>query len=120
MDFLVSRTSIWDKDVQPCGGAVLKKCVRQDKRNVDDIMKIPYYMRTGEEKAKADWYGMGENHRIENGCITRDFDDCRYFIKINTIKDLVKFISEHGDCVVGISDVLDSGNTNNPHRSSLW
>lgn len=44
---VVTRTSISNsiskKDEQPCHGAVLERCLGSDERDVNGVMKIPYY-----------------------------------------------------------------------------
>lgn len=107
MKYMVSRTSVWDSEIKPCDEAFIDSYVRIDVRNVDDPLKIPYY-KGNIELVNKDWYGEGRNHRVENGCIMRDFDDKAWFINISTLKELNEFIKKYKSCVIGPS--FNNGN----------
>lgn len=91
MKFLVSRTSIWDDEKSPYEKAYKDKYIRVDTRTVDDPKKL---------KIKEDWYSEGENHRVENGYIKRDFESTAWFVDISTLEDLIKLKNEVGDLVI--------------------
>jgi hypothetical protein len=95
MRVAVSRTT--SSEAQPCEEAYRAAYVRHDERNTDDPAKIP-------AKAGIDpqwWYAEGRNHRIENGHIIRDFDDEAWFMNLESLDDLLRFIAKYGDVVVG-------------------
>jgi len=85
-----SRVSTYDE--KPCDEAKKTPFVSTERRTVDDPMKNPYI---GEA-----WYKEGRNHRVENGCIARDFDDERWEVEIKDASDLVGFIEKYGPVVM--------------------
>ena len=94
MKFIVSKTSLWDDDEPPCQEAFRGKCLRVDCRSVDSPKKLNCM-------TEDEWYAEGTNHRTEDDYICRDMDeiDC-WFIKINSLKQLTKFIDEYGGVVI--------------------
>lgn len=90
----VSRASDWS-DNQPCEEAILRKYTRKDTRSAACPTKVPAYCGQSEW-----WYNQGTNHRVENGCIVRDFEDETYFVTFKTLMDLTSFIAKYGSCVV--------------------
>jgi hypothetical protein len=98
MKFMVSRTSR-TTDVKPCSEAKQEKYTRVDERSTDDPAKIPA-MRG---KPADWWFADGTNHRIENGHIKRDFEDTAWFIKINTLAQLIEFIEKYDQVIVSKS-----------------
>jgi hypothetical protein len=66
------------------------KGIRIDRRWCADPVDLSMY-NGNKEKANADWYGEGRNHRVVDGCIERDFDDEFYIIEINTLEELLDF-----------------------------
>lgn len=93
MKFVISRTS---DSGQPCKEAFSGKGIRIDERTTDDPAKIVAYGGKTEW-----WYGDGKNHRVENGHIKRDIEHTFWFIEIATLDDLLKFIGEYGQIVIG-------------------
>lgn len=93
MKFKISRTSDWGEN-QPCEEAFKGKYIYVDERSVDDASKLKY------RDAQNDWYSNGSNHRIENGHIKRDFMQDGWMIKVNSIKQLIDFVSKYGDVVI--------------------
>lgn len=63
--------------------------IRVDERTIDDPSKF------SQEWDKRNWYTDGENHRVENGHIKRDFEESFHIIEINTIEDLLEFQRKH-------------------------
>ncbi len=97
MEFIVNRTSLRSMDVQPCEEAYLKAYIRIDERTVNSPSKITAY-----KNQPVDWwYSAGKNHRVENGHIVRDFDDKGWFVKLDTMEDLLKFTQKYGSVVIG-------------------
>lgn len=95
MKFIIKRTSIWDQE-SPCEEARRETYTRIDERIVDDPKKIHF------GNVAQTWYKQGENHRVENGHIKRDFPGEReWFIEINNLDDLLKLKSKYGDLVLG-------------------
>ncbi len=45
--------------------------------------------RTGVPHFIADFYTAGENHRVEDGKLVRDFVSYRYYVEIEVIQDLL-------------------------------
>lgn len=93
MKFRVSRTSLHN-DEQPCEEARKELFVVVDERTVDDPSKV--FPNSGVNW----WYGYGENHRVENGHIKRDFPGKDWLIDISSFEKLEKFIDKHGEVVI--------------------
>lgn len=92
MRFLVKRTSSSDES-KPCPGATPGEYVYIDERVVDDPKKIP-----GEG---AKWYERGENHRVEDGHIKRDFPgEAGWFLELSTLEDLIALQAQVGEELV--------------------
>lgn len=90
MKFYVSKTSSYENELQPCEDAFREDYIRIDTRSVDTPVKIPFY-KGDEQKANFDWYSNGNNHRVENGNLKRDFIDTGWFIEINSLEELINF-----------------------------
>lgn len=95
MKFKISRTSDWD-ELQPCNGAMLEPYMRVDERTTNSPDKISAYRGQPTDW----WYEEGENHRVENGRIKRDFHDEGWFIEVNSLEELIKMVDEHGSIIV--------------------
>lgn len=91
MKFYVSRTSMWDG--KPCEEAFQEKYVRVDKRTVNNPKKLKC-------SDSETWYMEGTNHRVVNGRIARDFEATGWFINIDSLADLMKFIKKYGDIAI--------------------
>ncbi len=85
--YKVSRTSVWNEEVQPCEDAWLFLCLSVDERTTSDPQKV------------QGWYKNGENHRMVNGHICRDFFRPAWFVEV---PDLVEFVREHGTIVLSL------------------
>jgi hypothetical protein len=94
---MISRTSIWSDEKQPCNEAYIDTYVRVDERTVDNPEKLNGIGN------KKDWYENGKNHRVENGHIKRDFDDKAYFIDINSLEELTDLYIKYGELIIGKS-----------------
>ena len=93
--FRVRKTSCWESGVPPCNGARLFETQIIDRRYCADPKKIPAHCGTN-----GDWWELGENHRIENGCICRDMGwQQEWFVEL---ADVMWFVRQHGPCVVSI------------------
>ena len=105
--FLVSRVRRWsEENDKPCDGAVWEAFTSIDERIFDDPSKIPSYQRCG---STDEWYAHGENHRVENGHIKRDFESHAWFIEIEILGELMEFIKEQGyDAIIGKAAQNDS------------
>jgi len=95
MKFIVDRTSLYGNEDKPCEGAFRGKVLFVDERTVDNTSKIPTYRGESEW-----WYRKGMNHRVENGCIKRDFEKEVWFIEIDSLEDLMRFVEKHGRIVI--------------------
>lgn len=93
MRFMVSRTSNYGQ-CPPCEGARQETYLRVDERTVDDPAKLNLF------ENETDWYGLGCNHRIENGHIKRDYECKGYFIDIANLEELLAFMDTHGPIVI--------------------
>lgn len=93
MKFLVTRTSapVLD-DPAPCKGAFRETYISLDVRTVNDPAKL----KIGGD----DWYKLGANHRVEHGCIVREFEREAWFIEIADLDALIKFYQENGNLVI--------------------
>jgi hypothetical protein len=92
MQFIVTRTGYSDE--KPCPEAKPITYTSIDERTVDDPEKI--VMESG-----GRWYSRGENHRVENGRIKRDFPGREaWAIEINSIEELAAFMQKHGRLVI--------------------
>jgi hypothetical protein len=98
MKFEISRTSVWNIEVPPCDGAVKMETLRPDARHYGSPEEY--------DKAQArysrfkPWMSEGKNHRIADGNIIRDFDWEAWFIELNSLEELMSFISSEGPCVI--------------------
>jgi hypothetical protein len=88
--FIVKRTSDWGGSNKPCEGAIRAEVKITDARRY----KYPSEFPGGEEQ----WFGRGENHRIENGGICRDIGwGEEWVIQVGNV---LEFVDKHGECVV--------------------
>ena len=96
MKFEIFRTSTWDTK-KPCPEATEEDYIRIEERTVDDPKKIPAHNGTD-----GDWYRKGKNHRVENGCIRRDFGgNKRWVVELKSIQALIEFAQKYGDIIIG-------------------
>src|SRR5574343_577394 len=92
----IRRSSIMDSIMEcPCDEAERVPYVRVDRRNIDDPLKNKFIGKS--------WYEVGRNHRVENGCIARDFDDERWMIWIADSDALQAFIKKYGKIILSIN-----------------
>ena len=91
MQYIIRRTSESDDTKKPCPGCQLKQYIRIDERCLDDPSKNPLLHA---------WYDTGDNHRVEDGHIKRDFKDTAWFLEIKTLIDINAFVKKYGDCVI--------------------
>lgn len=96
MELMVSRTST-DSDNKPCDEAYQKQYVYIDRRR----WKTPEEIT--DEITKREWFNEGRNHRIEDNNIMRDFDRVGWFVNIDSLDDLMKFIAKYGNIVIETS-----------------
>lgn len=101
MEFIISRTSIWN-DNKPCEEAYKKEYIREDERGFANPEEY-------KEKLHEDWFSEGFNHRLITNTkgnyvnathIIRDFKDEGWFIKINTLEDLLKLEEKYGELII--------------------
>lgn len=98
MIFKVTRTSLFDEKEEPCPQCRKEQVIDVDERTVDHPSKL-----LGD--GVVDWFQRGENHRIENGHIRRDFDGVGWFIEISSLDQLLDFIKKNKEEIV--MSVLD-------------
>ena len=87
MLYLVRRTSV-STPKKPCEEAYEIKIKNIERRCVDDPSKLPY---------EKDWLQYGENHRVEDGQITRDNGLRKVWVV--DIEDIDAFVEKYG-CVI--------------------
>jgi len=87
------RTSVWHG--KPCDEAEEVSFTRVDRRTTDDPMKNPNI-------GKA-WYDQGQNHRVENGMIARDFEDKRWMVRIADGAALRAFCEKYGEIILRLN-----------------
>lgn len=92
MEFLVTKTSVWDDKESPCEEAYFKKYISVDERTVADPKEIPIHGGTN-----GGWYDRGANHRVVNGHICRDFEDEGWFVDID---DILEFSEKYGNLII--------------------
>lgn len=97
MKFIIRRASHSGTKLPPCEEAVWEQHLRVDERTYDAPEKIP----AGKGKS-AWWYEDGENHRVKNGHIVRDFPDASWFVSIEALEDLVALAEKYGDVVFSL------------------
>jgi hypothetical protein len=96
MRFLVSRTRDYSLDGPPCEEAFRGTYTVVDQRTVDDPAKL----RAAEMTER--WYREGENHRVIDRQITRDFPGWKgWFVEIPDLDALLAFIAKYGELVIG-------------------
>jgi hypothetical protein len=93
MRFRVKRTSVWRED-RPCEEAYSREYMFVDERTVDAPEKLKY------RNAAEDWISHGENHRVENGHIKRDFRKDGWFIDFDSLPELCAFIDKYGEVII--------------------
>lgn len=91
MIFLITRTSDWD--TKPCDEAFEMDYTRIDERIIDD----PFIISCDPQR---DWYGVGRNHRVENGHLKRDITSKRWFVEFIDFGGLVAFTRKYGECII--------------------
>lgn len=94
MKFHISRTSDGIDEMQPHEKAYKDKYIHIDSRYTDDSNKLNH------KEDRDNWYNKGNNHRVENGHIKRDFQEESWFIDIDSLKELIDFLNEVGSIVV--------------------
>ncbi len=85
--YLIRRAS--DYSGCPCEDAFKAEFLRVDSRNAARPKDIPFYKNKDEQW----WFGAGTNHRIVDGCITRDMEWCEeWAIRCDDLLNLVAII----------------------------
>lgn len=96
MEFMITRTSNWST-VRPCDEAYEKVYSRKDIRTLKSFEEY-------DNKFRDNFLDNGSNHRInEDGYIEREFEDKAWFIKINSLEDLLNLQNKYGQIIVGQS-----------------
>jgi len=94
--FVVTRTSLHlhsgDIEGKPDECCFSDDFIRIDERAVSDPMRNKYIGPA--------WYKRGENHRVENGHIKRDFKEKNWFVEISKLEELLKFVEQKGAIVL--------------------
>jgi dissimilatory sulfite reductase (desulfoviridin) alpha/beta subunit len=81
---------------KPVEEAELRDYIATDVRPVDDPKKI-----NPELSPEKWWYGIGFNHRVEDGKIKREIKKSAWFVEIKDLEELIRFIEKYGgSCVI--------------------
>jgi hypothetical protein len=99
MRFVVSRTS-YSNDPRPCPEAVEVDGVYVEERCVSSPEQL-------HPRLRAKWPERGLNHRVEGGHIKRDIPITQWVVQLDSLEDLVAFISRHGKVVITESFELE-------------
>lgn len=100
MEFAVKRTSVWSDEAPLCEGLYKKKIdvieVRTLKAEQEFDERFSHHEGTWRSK------GVDHCHTEEDGYIQRrhPLSEDRWFIKFETLEDLMEFKSTHGDLVL--------------------
>lgn len=101
MKFIISRTSIWDDNKQPCKEAIKEKYIYNDQLDPKYLSNYPEHTR---KYIKEEWYKNGFNHREESEIFKREIEKEDWFIEINSIDELIIFIKKYGNLVISNKD----------------
>ena len=94
MEFLVTRTSDWSYS-KPCDEAYEKNYMRKDVRTINSFEEY-------DNRFKDNFLDTGINHKInDSGYIEREFEDEAWFVKIDTLEELLEFTNKYGEIVFG-------------------
>ena len=95
---LVHVTDPYDENEELfCDGLFLFDTIWIDERVVDSPEKLP--PGAGGE----DWYSYGQNHRVKNGYIRREFSESVWVIKFNSMIDFAEFVNKYGSFEIDTS-----------------
>ena len=94
MEFMITRASCWD-NVKPCNEAYAKNYMWKDIRTLKSFEEY-------DNRFRDNFLDTGINHKInDDGYIEREFEDEGWFIKIDTLEELLEFTNKYGDIVFG-------------------
>lgn len=97
MKFHIRRTS-GRQYIQPCEEAFRDTYTYVDQRAVDDPAKWPLSHPRGDIRW---WYAQGENHRVLDGQITRDFPGREdWFVELRDLDALISFVAQYKTVIV--------------------
>lgn len=97
MKYIVERTSDMNNKIPPCEGVYKGKAEYIQTRTCSEN-----YFNEHHSEREGLWRDHGFDHKeTENGWITRRMEDVDvWFIDLNTMDDLMKFIENNGGSVV--------------------
>ena len=94
MEFMIARTSGWSDD-KPCDEAYAKNYMRKDVRTLKSFEEY-------DNRFRDNFLDTGINHKInDDGYIEREFEDKAWFVKIDTLEELLEFTNKYGEIVFG-------------------
>ena len=94
MEFMITRASDW-ANVKPCNEAYAKNYMRKDIRTLKSFEEY-------DNRFRDNFLDTGINHKInDDGYIEREFEDKGWFIKIDTLEELLEFTNKYGEIVFG-------------------
>ena len=98
MKFIVSRTSVWDKEKQPCEEAKRVSIVRVETRTL--LTPEEFDRRFSQREGK--WLSVGTNRRVnERGYITRDNGMIDVWsVELNTLEEIIEFCDKYDSVVI--------------------
>jgi hypothetical protein len=98
MKFVVYRTSSRSEKSPPLPECQKELVIRRDTRTASRPEDIPAHRGQPSDW----WYKNGKNHRVEDGCIVRDFDDEVWVLEVRSLEDLVAISKrESGSLIIG-------------------
>jgi hypothetical protein len=99
MEFLITKTSLWNYEEQPITESYSKMIPNWDQRS----------FKTEEEhdnKLGVPWRDKGTNHEINNIGIRRQFGEVkRWFIQINSLEELRYFVNKYGKLIISEDEI---------------
>lgn len=99
MEFLILRTSAeWDE--KPHKRAFKKKFTRVDQRKFKSEDEF-------NSRVLENWRDHGQNHRVNEIGIARDFNDEDWFIKISSLAELLDLSEECGKLILTSKSYLN-------------
>jgi hypothetical protein len=104
MDFIITRTSIYDADDKPVEEAFKKSVEYWHTRTCTE----EEFNRKFSEREGL-WKSKGKNHKItEKGYITRQEENKEmWFISLKNFEQLKNFIEKYGNIIIGKKNIND-------------
>src|SRR5574344_2214278 len=93
MEFMLSRASVRINE-KPCDEAYIKNYMMKD-------VKMFKSFEEYDSRGKDNFLDNGSNHRInEEGYIEREFENKTWFVKIDSLEDLLALENKYGEIII--------------------